>query len=1069
MPANLRSLFVLIVIFARMFAPAAFAASNDMFANRIVLTGTTVTVGGNNSGATQEVLEPTASNQYVASVWYTFTAPEAGRIRLTIDGAEGQLISVYHGVAVNSLTPVATIYKNNLYDGLKVQAGEELQIAIQSSNSGGPVFTGPFTMTLSFYKLEPKSSNDLFANAALIDTLPYTFTGNIGGAAREPGEPNPLLDSLPQTLWWSYKAATEGVLEMGYRAAPWSNGRLLAYRGSSLSALELVATDFNYSIEVHTQPGEEYCIQFAHPRDEFNLTANFKPRATNDTFTASERLDQPSHTVRTFFLGPTVDQGEPLVTNTVAGTLWWSWAAPADGRVVLNPIRVFLTGDSGPANIAIYAGPTIDRLTEVDARRIGLDGPYYFEAKGGSVYHIQAWARDNNDFEQTGFDLQLYQYKAAMNDNFADAASVDGVPKSTIGATRELGEPMHREGGPNKSLWWKWRPAVNRPGAAVRLGYGTLTNVTFAVYHGVSVDTLQLLAKGGDRVFFSAWACETYYIAAEIPSSDDGDIGFDLYAPLSSQSREIPGNLVKNGSFEEPSDTGWPAWNGQYGGRINEIAPDGRNFARISAGYLAQDITTRPGERYRLQFVYANEQGYETGFTVKFAGNEVAQLAVPAMGSWDWKIAEFIVAATDSVSRLELQGGGYQVNIDQVSLVPLRQPPEIVTQPENATVFQGATAHFHAGITGTLPIRRQWYFNNVAILGATNPTLKIENAKESDEGIYYLTATNDFGHVESTRVQLTVENAISPQIVLQPQSDRVQIGQYFVLQVAAVGTPPLKFQWLRDGVEMPNETNATLIFSAFAESNAGKYVVRVSNAAEGTLSLSAILAADPRSSAGGASIWFANVWGWLRENSAPVLDIDGFTRLSGSNFVAQLYAGRDEDALRPVGPPQPFLGGFSQGLWRAAQVVLPNAEPGEEVVLQTRAWDGAAGASYEAARALGGKFGRSNTLKVVPLPLTDPPLPQPGTWMAQLQSFQLRAGLQDFVTGVLTIESEAGTVPIVWKLTGAADFRYLIEGKVDNGPWQPFKVLQNQTGIVTFTDETDPNAAVRVYRARILD
>ncbi|MFO1478183.1 MAG: TlpA disulfide reductase family protein [Verrucomicrobiota bacterium] len=90
--------------------------ANDMFANRIVLVGTNVTVTGGNVGATMEYWDP-----YVAgypggvSVWWTWTAPVNGTITVTTAGSTfDTLLGIYTGSDLSSLVEVASNDENPL-------------------------------------------------------------------------------------------------------------------------------------------------------------------------------------------------------------------------------------------------------------------------------------------------------------------------------------------------------------------------------------------------------------------------------------------------------------------------------------------------------------------------------------------------------------------------------------------------------------------------------------------------------------------------------------------------------------------------------------------------------------------------------------------------------------------------------------------------------------------------------------------------------------------------------------------------------------------------------------------
>ena len=198
-------------------------------------------------------------------------------------------------------------------------------------------------------------------------------------------------------------------------------------------------------------------------------------------------------------------------------------------------------------------------------------------------------------------------------------------------------------------------------------------------------------------------------------------------------------------------------------------------------------------------------------------------------------------------------------------------------------------------------------------------------------------------------------------------------------------------------------------------------------------------------------------------NDAPVFDIDGSTRLNSSNYVAQLYAGPSLGALRPVGPPSPFRNGFSAGFFVSMFLTLPNVAPGETAFAQMRVWDITQGASYEEARALGGKFGRSEILQVIAGPASNP------TRLIGLSSFSLQAGLPAFTVGIIEFVEHQPDNILVWAVRGESGFRYLVEKSDQSGDsvWRPHVVLTNTIGTVTFTDSASSDSAF--YRARILD
>jgi hypothetical protein len=87
------------------------APANDRFSNRIILTGTNISVSGNNTQANKEGGEPLhAGNPGGSSIWWAWTAPTNGEVILNTDGSTNSdgglldtLLGVYTGSTVSML------------------------------------------------------------------------------------------------------------------------------------------------------------------------------------------------------------------------------------------------------------------------------------------------------------------------------------------------------------------------------------------------------------------------------------------------------------------------------------------------------------------------------------------------------------------------------------------------------------------------------------------------------------------------------------------------------------------------------------------------------------------------------------------------------------------------------------------------------------------------------------------------------------------------------------------------------------------------------------------------------
>ena len=82
-------------------------------------------------------------------------------------------------------------------------------------------------------------------------------------------------------------------------------------------------------------------------------------------------------------------------------------------------------------------------------------------------------------------------------------------------------------------------------------------------------------------------------------------------------------------------------------------------------------------------------------------------------------------------------------------------------------------------------------------------------------------------------------------IVSQPTNRTVYVGQPATFTVTATGTPPLYYQWLFEGVPLPNQTNSAITIFNAQLTDAGNYSVIVSNAVDSVMSSNALLTVNP--------------------------------------------------------------------------------------------------------------------------------------------------------------------------------------------------------------------------------
>ena len=159
--------------------------------------------------------------------------------------------------------------------------------------------------------------------------------------------------------------------------------------------------------------------------------------------------------------------------------------------------------------------------------------------------------------------------------------------------------------------------------------------------------------------------------------------------------------------------------------------------------------------------------------------------------------------------------------------------PAITTQPVSISKNAGEQGTFRVMAEGTPPLSYQWLKDRVklsdtaSVQGATTATLSFQGVLRSDTGNYWVVISNSSGGVTSVVAALTV---LDPGIITQPAGASRALGGKMTFKVTAVGTGPLGYQWWKDGVALAGATQSSLALTNIHRSDAGGYLVVVSNA-----------------------------------------------------------------------------------------------------------------------------------------------------------------------------------------------------------------------------------------------
>src|SRR5205823_5190578 len=130
--------------------------------------------------------------------------------------------------------------------------------------------------------------------------------------------------------------------------------------------------------------------------------------------------------------------------------------------------------------------------------------------------------------------------------------------------------------------------------------------------------------------------------------------------------------------------------------------------------------------------------------------------------------------------------------------------------------------------------------------------------------------------------------SIAPTIYDEPVDVVALQGSTAIFRVMAGGTPPLSYQWFRNGVSLGSAaTNATLTVFNVAQALAGSYSVQVSNPLQTVMSTNAILTVLPIPPA--------------NDDFANRTPLTGTNAVPGYTFGATKEANEPNHALNPGG------------------------------------------------------------------------------------------------------------------------------------------------------------------------
>ena len=250
------------------------------------------------------------------------------------------------------------------------------------------------------------------------------------------------------------------------------------------------------------------------------------------------------------------------------------------------------------------------------------------------------------------------------------------------------------------------------------------------------------------------------------------------------------------------------------------ITPSGMTFnGRVMPGGLATS--------YWFEYGGTTSYGIVTPTQNLAAGNNSVNVNAVVTG---------LVLASYHFRLVAQNSSGTTYGIDQFPGI-ISAPPVITEHPQDLAVNLGDSAEFTVLASGG-GLNYQWQKNTIEIPGAMASTYTIPVTTLSSAGSYRCVVTNTDGSATSNAATLLIVTA--PTISQHPVSQTVNAAQDVTFSITAAGLL-LSYQWQKNGVDLPDKTQASLILTNTTVYDSGTYRCIVSNSAGSLTSNDAIL------------------------------------------------------------------------------------------------------------------------------------------------------------------------------------------------------------------------------------
>lgn len=157
-------------------------------------------------------------------------------------------------------------------------------------------------------------------------------------------------------------------------------------------------------------------------------------------------------------------------------------------------------------------------------------------------------------------------------------------------------------------------------------------------------------------------------------------------------------------------------------------------------------------------------------------------------------------------------------------------PPAVFNLPTELNLNYGSSISLSATVVGSQPMSYIWRKDGVPLGANGSSYSKYSPVTPADSGTYTLTVANVAGTATAT-VAITVAPAAAPTITGLPATLSVSYGNSISLNPSVSGSSPIRYQWRKDGVDIPGANNSYFGVGTATTSNSGQYSLVATNVA----------------------------------------------------------------------------------------------------------------------------------------------------------------------------------------------------------------------------------------------